>query len=109
MLEAARERLVLPTPVFDVTKTRIVTSSSEASGSGTREDWAELETSALKSWDRKGKKPQRLLADDTRLSASVESELIECLRGANSADLRPIPRRTRSDKSPQLSTCLGQC
>lgn len=73
-LEAAKEKLVLPTPVFDVSKTRIVTSSSEASGSGTREEWAELENSALKSWDRKGKKPLRLLPDHTRLSASVESK-----------------------------------
>jgi hypothetical protein len=74
---------VLPTPVFDVTKTRIVTSSSEASGSGTREDWTVLETSALKSWDRKGKKPLRLLPDDTRLAASVESKLYtdECVQG----------------------------
>ena len=63
--------------MFDVIKTRIVTSSSsEASGSGTRDEWTEMETSALKSWDRKGKKPLRLLADDTRLSASVESELV---------------------------------
>ena len=74
MLEAAKEKLELPTPVFDVTKTRIVTSSNEASGSGTREDWTDLEDSALKSWDRKGKKPIRLLPDKTRLSTSAGSK-----------------------------------
>jgi hypothetical protein len=90
---------VLPTPVFDVTKTRIVTSSSEASGSGTREDWTELETSALKSWDRKGKKPLRLLPDDTRLAASVESML--SVSACYKADFRSIPRRARSYKPPE--------
>jgi hypothetical protein len=94
--------LVLPTPVFDITKTRIVTSSSEASGSGTREDWTELETSALKSWDRKGKKPLRLLPDDIRLAASVESKL--SINACYKTDSRSIPRRARSYKPPELST-----
>jgi hypothetical protein len=88
--------------VFDITKTRIVTSSSEASGSGTREDWTELETSALKSWDRKGKKPLRLLPDDIRLAASVESKL--SINACYKTDSRSIPRRARSYKPPELST-----
>lgn len=74
MLEAAKEKLELPTPVFDVNKTRIVTSSNGASGSGTTEDWTDLADSALKSWDRKGKKPIRLLPDETRLYTSAGSK-----------------------------------
>jgi hypothetical protein len=77
MLEAAKDKLVLPTPIFDVSKTRLVTSSSEASGSGTSEEWAKLEESALSTWDRKGKKPLRLLPDNKRLSVSVESRFAQ--------------------------------
>jgi hypothetical protein len=89
MLAAAKEKdkLELPTPVFDVTKTRIVTSSNEASGSGTREDWTDLENSALKSWDRKGKKPIRLLSDETRLSTPAGSRSTNSTR----ADIRFLP------------------
>jgi hypothetical protein len=60
--------------VFDVSKTRVVTKSNEASGSGTSGDWDKIEEMALGTWDRKGKKPLRLLPDDKRLSVSVESE-----------------------------------
>jgi len=98
---------MLPTPVFDATKTRIITSSSEASGSGTREDWSELETSALKSWDRKGKKPLRLLPDDTRLSASVESKL--SINACYGADSRSIRHRAYSYKPPELSARPHKC
>ena len=98
---------MLPTPVIDATKTRIITVSSEASGSGTREDWSELETSALKSWDRKGKKPLRLLPDDTRLLSSVESKLFSsaCYR----ANSRSISRRAYSYEPPELFSRPHKC
>ena len=72
LLEAARERLMLPTPIFDTQKTRIVTDVAESSGSGTSEDWERLEEQALGKWDRKGKKPLRLLPDSSRRTASVQ-------------------------------------
>lgn len=72
MLEAARERLILPTPIFDTQKTRIVTDVAESSGSGTSDDWEKLEEQALSTWDRKGKKPLRLLPDPSRRTASVQ-------------------------------------
>ncbi|KAK8861544.1 hypothetical protein IAR55_002366 [Kwoniella newhampshirensis] len=63
---SSTERLQLPTPVFDVKRTRIIASSSpSASGSGSsRERWVALEAQALGSWDRKGKKPMTLLPDE---------------------------------------------
>lgn len=74
MLEAARDRLILPTPIFDVQKTRIVTDVAESSGSGTNDQWEKIEEQALSTWDRKGKKPLRLLPDPSRLTASVQGE-----------------------------------
>ncbi|KIR27984.1 hypothetical protein I309_02978 [Cryptococcus deuterogattii LA55] len=65
LLESSKSRLQLPTPVFDVKKTRIITSSSSSFESGpSRENWVQLEEQALRSWDRKGKKPVNLLPDE---------------------------------------------
>jgi hypothetical protein len=69
----------LPAPVFDISATRIVTASSHASTSGTRERYAALEGIALQTWDRKGKKPMSLLPDNTRVTASIEGEWTKCL------------------------------
>jgi len=73
-LDAAKDRLQLPTPIFDVNATRIVLPSSHASGSGTDENWAKLERQALSSWDRKGKKPMTLLPDPKKVLAAVDGE-----------------------------------
>lgn len=75
MLKAAREKLILPTPIFDTRKTRIITSADEASGSGSGAVWAHLEEEALSAWDRKGKKPLRLLPDDSRRMAAVKRDI----------------------------------
>lgn len=74
MLEAARDRLILPTPIFDIQKTKIATDIAESSGSGTSGEWEKLEEEALSTWDRKGKKPLRLLPDPSRRTASVQGE-----------------------------------
>lgn len=74
LLEAARDKLILPTPIFDVQRTRIITDIPESSGSGTSEDWSKLEEEALSRWDRKGKKPLRLLPDRSRNTAFVQSK-----------------------------------
>jgi len=64
--------LQLPTPVFNVKQTRIIASSSQASTSGTNEQWTELENVHLSHWDvkGKGKRPLRLLPEK-KLAASV--------------------------------------
>lgn len=69
-LEAAKDKLRLPTPVFNQAKTRIVLPA-EASSRGSSEAWSDLDSRALGHWDRKGKKPMSLLPDRSRIVASV--------------------------------------
>ncbi|KAL7419589.1 hypothetical protein Q5752_005501 [Cryptotrichosporon argae] len=68
--ERAKDKLALPTPVFDVNKTRIVVPSDNVA-EGSAQRWADLESRALSTWDRKGKRPAKLLPDDNRVVASV--------------------------------------
>jgi hypothetical protein len=70
-LAAAKDKLSLVIPVFDIGATKILTSTSQASSSGSRDRWSDLEATALSGWDRKGKKPMNLLPDDKRIQASV--------------------------------------
>ncbi|KAL1410386.1 hypothetical protein Q8F55_004396 [Vanrija albida] len=69
-LEAIKDKLHLPTPVFNKAKTRIVLPA-EASSRGSSEAWSELDSRALGHWDRKGKKPMSLLPDRSRIVAAV--------------------------------------
>ena len=69
MLAGSKDRLRLPTPIFDIQQTRLYASSSSSAGSSSR--WVELESQALSSWDRKGKRPARLLPDDSRTIIGV--------------------------------------
>lgn len=71
MLAKSKDKLQLPTPIFDAKATRIVLPFSHASTSGTSENWQKLEQQALSSWDRKGKKPMSLLPDPKKIVASV--------------------------------------
>ncbi|WVQ79020.1 hypothetical protein IAT38_001112 [Cryptococcus sp. DSM 104549] len=71
LLEASKEKLQLPTPVFDIKQTRIIASSSSISGP-LRARWEALETQAFSSWDRKGKKPMSLLPEDNRSVVRVD-------------------------------------
>jgi len=75
MLASASGKLELPTSVFDTKKTRIASASSYASTSGSSEQWADLEAQVLNKWDRKGKRPMRLLPDEKMLSAAVGGAL----------------------------------
>ncbi len=77
LLASAKAKLELSTPIFDSRETRIVGASSSASSSGSSDQWAALEEQALSSWDRKGKKPMRLLPDDKVVSATVGGTLCE--------------------------------
>ncbi|ORY24398.1 ER-golgi trafficking TRAPP I complex 85 kDa subunit-domain-containing protein [Naematelia encephala] len=77
MLAATSGKLQLPTPAFDVKATRIVPSSSVASGSGSSERWAALQDQVLNSWDRKGKKPMSLVSDERTAMGVGESILVE--------------------------------
>lgn len=70
-LAAAKDKLQLVSPVFDINGTRIITASSHASSSGSSTMWDELEAQALNKWDRKGKKPMRLLPPKDQVLASV--------------------------------------
>jgi hypothetical protein len=65
--------LHLPTPVFDVKKTRIVLAA-EGSGQGSKDAWAALDGRVLSHWDRKGKKPASVLPDTKRIVAAVGEE-----------------------------------
>lgn len=76
-LAAAGDKLRLPTPVLDVTKTRLVLPSEGSSTSG---DWAALDALALASWDRKGKKPMSVLPNPKTIVAGLgETLLVELL------------------------------
>ncbi|RXK41319.1 hypothetical protein M231_01469 [Tremella mesenterica] len=66
-LASSKDTLQLPTPVFDPKKTRIITSSSQSNLAGPSKRWDDLESQALDSWDRKGKRPMRLLPDETNV------------------------------------------
>lgn len=79
LLESSKDRLQLPTPIFDVKKTRIITSFSSSFESGpSKDNWAQLEEQALRSWDRKGKKPSNLLPDEKRnIVGTDESFIVE--------------------------------
>jgi hypothetical protein len=74
-LEEIKGTLQLPTPVFDVQKTRIVSTAHEASGSRSQGRYTDLEAIALGEWDRKGKKPMRLLPDQGRTEVNAGGEL----------------------------------
>ena len=95
MLEAARDRLVLPTPIFDTHKTKIVTDVPESSGSGTSGEWEKLEEQVLSTWDRKGKKPLRLLPDPSRRTAPVQ--------GASLVLTRYLVALELTDQVPSMS------
>ncbi|WVF67170.1 hypothetical protein IAT40_001916 [Kwoniella sp. CBS 6097] len=70
-LAASADRLQLPTPVFDVKRTRILPFSEASSAGPSRDRWVELETQVINTWDRKGKKPMTLLPDEKRISVGV--------------------------------------
>lgn len=72
-LSATQDKLQLPTPIFDVKKTRIVLTA-EGSASGSRDTWASLDARVLSHWDRKGKKPLSVLPDAKRIVAAVGEE-----------------------------------
>ena len=72
MLNSAKGKLKLPSPIFDSSATRIIGSSSYASSSKTDALWTELEDQALQTWDRKGKRPMRLLPDPKTVSAGID-------------------------------------
>lgn len=80
MPESTKGKLELPTPIFDTSETRIIGASSYASTSGSTEQWANLETQALSSWDRKGKKPVRLLPDERTISATVGGKFLQLFK-----------------------------
>ncbi|OCF34119.1 hypothetical protein I316_04067 [Kwoniella heveanensis BCC8398] len=71
-LAASADRLQLPTPVFDVKKTRISTPLGASTAGPSRDRWNDLETQTLNTWDRKGKKPMTLLPDERRISVGVD-------------------------------------
>lgn len=72
-LALTADKLRLPTPVFNVKKTRIVLAA-EGSGAGSKDAWAALDARALSHWDRKGKKPASVLPDAKRIVAAVGEE-----------------------------------
>lgn len=72
-LAASQDKLQLPTPVFDVKKTRIA-FAAEGSASGSRDTWASLDARVLSHWDRKGKKPLSVLPDAKQIVAAVGEE-----------------------------------
>lgn len=80
MYAAAKDKLDLPAPIFDIHVTRLVSASSDASTSGSSEQWADMETRVLKKWDRKGKKPMRLLPDLGTTSAAVGGAFLGLLK-----------------------------
>jgi hypothetical protein len=72
-LDAARDSIHLPDQIFDVQRTRIITPDGHSFSTGTAVDHAKFETleqMILDSWDRKGKKPIRLLPDAGRAMVS---------------------------------------
>ncbi|WWC68664.1 uncharacterized protein I206_102596 [Kwoniella pini CBS 10737] len=75
LLAKSSSKLQLPTPVFDVSQTRILPTSEASSSALSRERWADLENQAFTTWDRKGKKPMSLLADEKRLIVGVDEPL----------------------------------
>lgn len=72
-LEAAKDKLKLPTPIFDVSKTKILLP--EASSTESLEGWELLEKKALANWARKGKKPLSILPDPRKIAACVGQTL----------------------------------
>lgn len=72
-LAAAKDKLKLPTPIFDVSKTKILLP--EASSGDSTEGWELLEKKALANWDRKGKKPLSILPDPKKIAACVGETL----------------------------------
>ncbi|OCF74953.1 hypothetical protein I204_03799 [Kwoniella mangroviensis CBS 8886] len=72
LLAESSEKLQLPTPIFDIQKTRIVPSAEASTSVSTRERWVELESQALNTWDRKGKRPMTLLPDEKRIVVGVD-------------------------------------
>lgn len=71
-MESAKDKLRLPTPVFDITKTRLVLPAEGSNASG---DWEALDSLALTHWDRKGKKPESVLRNPKRIVAAVGETL----------------------------------
>jgi hypothetical protein len=82
VLAKAKDQLQLHTPIFELNATTVSTAASASSTSGSAEKWAGLEMLAFDLWDRKGKKPMRLLPDDAKVVASVggESQLSRLIR-----------------------------
>ncbi|EIW66611.1 hypothetical protein TREMEDRAFT_34792 [Tremella mesenterica DSM 1558] len=76
-LASSKDTLQLPTPVFDPKKTRIITLSSQSNLAGPSKRWGDLESQALNSWDRKGKRPMRLLPDETNVIGIGETCTVE--------------------------------
>jgi len=71
-------KMELPTPVFDITKTRVVLPAEpegSSSSGGRHAKWAALDAQALAHWDRKGKKPMSVLPDRKRIIAAVGETL----------------------------------
>ncbi|TYJ59142.1 hypothetical protein B9479_000131 [Cryptococcus floricola] len=79
LLKKSKDKLQLPTAIFDPKQTRISAASVSPVVSGTmRQEWAHLEKQALSRWNRKGKRPAALLSDDKKLVVSVgESFTVE--------------------------------
>ncbi|EKD03504.1 hypothetical protein A1Q2_02222 [Trichosporon asahii var. asahii CBS 8904] len=80
-LEAAKGKLKLPTPIFDISKTKILLP--EASSEHSTEGWELLEKRALANWDRKGKKPLSILPDPRKIAACVGETLYVELIASN--------------------------
>ncbi|WVR03860.1 hypothetical protein IAU60_000858 [Kwoniella sp. DSM 27419] len=71
LLASSSDKLQLPTPVFDVGKTRIAPLPEASTSGSSRTAWIELEAQALQTWDRKGKKPMNLLPEEKRFVVGV--------------------------------------
>ncbi|WWC87846.1 uncharacterized protein L201_002743 [Kwoniella dendrophila CBS 6074] len=72
LLAESSEKLRLPTPVFDIKKTRIIPTAEASTSGASRAKWVELESQAFSTWDRKGKKPMTLLSHERRIVVGVD-------------------------------------
>ncbi|WVQ74505.1 hypothetical protein IAR50_004106 [Cryptococcus sp. DSM 104548] len=87
LLEKSKERLQLPTLIFDPKKTRIgATAASPVASGASRQEFMKLEKQALSRWNRKGKKPAGLLLDDKKLVVSVGESFTVDLTVTNPLD-----------------------
>ena len=72
-LAAGQESLQLPTAIFDVQRTKVITQEAASSLGHSKQQiqvFQKLEATVLEKWDRKGKKPMTLLPEAEKAVAS---------------------------------------